>query len=628
MNIHDLESSSNSPLLPPPPRPPHRRRHYLLILLPLAAILTFILLLSRTRTSSPTISTPIPRGPTAGVSEKSTFQLLASSAAYPWTNTMLAFQRTAFHFQPQKNWMNDPNGPLFYKGWYHLFYQYNPDNAIWGNITWGHAVSQDLINWLHLPIAMEPDRWYDINGVWSGSATFLHDGRLVMLYTGSTHSSVQVQNLAHPADPTDPLLIHWVKSDAHNPVIVPPKGVYFKDFRDPTTAWYNSELGLWYLAIGSKNDSADHAGTAFVYSTRDFVEYELVPGLLRSVAGTGMWECLDFYPIHIQESVGLDTSVRPGKSVRHVMKVSLDDDKHDYYAIGRYFQVNNSWVPDDPELDVGIGLRLDYGKYYASKTFYDQNKGRRVLWGWTGETDSEQADLLKGWASVQTIPRTVLFDIKTGKNLLLWPVEEVNSLRFSSKNFTGLQLTAGSVKPLEIASAATQLDITAEFEIDGSSVEATIEADVGYNCTTSGGAAGRSALGPFGLLVLADSDRTEQTAVYFYVARGTDGLLKTYFCHDELRSSKANDIVERIYGSTVPVLDGENLSVRILVDHSIVESFAQGGRTCITSRVYPTGAIDGAAKLFLFNNATEATITAKSLTVWKMGPALMRPFDM
>lgn len=67
--------------------------------------------------------------------------------------------RTKFHFQPKKNWMNDPNGPLFYKGWYHLFYQYNPDAAVWGNITWGHAVSKDLIHWRYLHTALKGDHW-------------------------------------------------------------------------------------------------------------------------------------------------------------------------------------------------------------------------------------------------------------------------------------------------------------------------------------------------------------------------------------------------------------------------------------------------------------------------------------
>lgn len=593
----------------------------MIALLPVTALLIAVsLLLGHPRCDTvPALSPVSSRGAAAGVSEKSTSGILGSAAAYPWTNNMLAFQRTAFHFQPEKNWMNDPDGPLFHQGWYHLFYQYNPDSSVWGNITWGHAVSRDLINWIHLPIAMKPDRWYDSNGVWSGSATFLPDGRLVMLYTGSTHESAQVQNIAFPADPTDPLLLHWIKSDEHNPVIFPPEGIHKKDFRDPTTAWRSAqESDSWLLAIGSKNDSESHAGMALVYRTRDFVTYELVPGVLHSVAGTGMWECVDFYPVK--------TEAENSPAEKHVLKVSLDDDKHDYYAIGRYFAENNSWVPDDPELDIGVGLRLDYGKYYASKSFYDENKRRRVLWGWSGETDSERTDLLKGWASVQTIPRTVLFDIKTGSNLLLWPVEELDTLRFAGKNFTNLLLPAGSVKPLEFA-GTTQLDIVAEFGIDESAVEATTEADVGYNCSTSGGAVGRGALGPFGLLVLADSDHSEQTAVYFYVAKGVDGQLQTYFCHDELRSSNANDIVKRIYGSTVAVLRGEVLSVRILIDHSIVESFAQGGRTCITSRVYPTTAIDGAAKLFVFNNATSATISVKSLTIWKMRPALMRPWD-
>lgn len=77
-------------------------------------------------------------------------------------------------------------------GWYHLFYQYNPDSAVWGNITWGHAVSRDLIHWLYLPLAMVPDHWFDMEGVWTGSATTLPNGTIVMLYTGDTDESVQV----------------------------------------------------------------------------------------------------------------------------------------------------------------------------------------------------------------------------------------------------------------------------------------------------------------------------------------------------------------------------------------------------------------------------------------------------
>lgn len=575
-----------------------------------------------------TVAAPVAasRGVAEGVSEKSTAPVLGALRDYAWTNAMLAWQRTAFHFQPPKNWMNDPNGPLYHKGWYHLFYQWNPESAVWGNITWGHAVSRDLVHWLHLPLAMVPDHWYDANGAWSGSATRLPDGRIVMLYTGSTPESVQVQNLAEPADPSDPLLREWVKSDA-NPVLVPPPGIGLTDFRDPTTAWLLPNDTAWRVAIGSKD--RDHAGLALVYRTQDFVRwYDQAPAVMHVVPGTGMWECVDFYPVAAAgagPTNGLDTSAPPGPGVKHVLKASLDDDKHDYYAIGTYDAAADAWTPDDAANDVGIGLRYDYGKFYASKSFYDPVLRRRVLWGWVGETDSERADILKGWASVQSIPRTVLLDTKTGSNLLQWPVVEVENLRMSGKRFDGIALDRGSVVPLDVGKA-TQLDIEAEFVVDASAVEAVTEAEVGFNCSTSAGAAGRGLLGPFGLLVLADEDLSEQTAVYFYLAKGTDGSLKTFFCQDDLRASKANDLVKRVYGSLVPVLDGENLSVRILVDHSIVESFAQGGRTCITSRVYPTRAIYDSARVFLFNNATNVHVTAKTVKIWQLNSAYIRPY--
>ncbi|KAM0823257.1 hypothetical protein ACQ4PT_070984 [Festuca glaucescens] len=539
------------------------------------------------------------RGPESGVSEKTSGAASesggmlgadAGSNAFPWSNAMLQWQRTGFHFQPEKNWMNDPNGPVYYKGWYHLFYQYNPDGPIWATR--------------------------------SRSATVLPDGRIVMLYTGSTNASVQVQCLAFPSDPSDPLLTNWTKYES-NPVLYPPPHVGEKDFRDPTTAWYDGSDGMWRIVIGSKDNR--HAGMAMTYKTKNFTDFELIPGLLHRVPATGMWECIDLYPVGGTRGIDMTDAVavasNGGGEVLHVMKESSDDDRHDYYALGRYNAVANKWTPLDAEADVGIGLRYDWGKFYASKTFYDQAKKRRVLWGWVGETDSERADVAKGWASLQSIPRTVVLDTKTGSNLIQWPVVEVETLRTNSTNLGSIIVEHGSVFPLSLH-RATQLDIEASFRLDLLDVAAAKEADVGYNCSTSGGAAGRGALGPFGLLVLADARRhggdTEQTAVYFYVARGLDGSLYTHFCHDESRSSRANDIVKRVVGNVVPVLDGEALSVRVLVDHSIIESFAQGGRSTVTSRVYPTEAIYANAGVYLFNNATGARVTASSLVVHEM----------
>ncbi|KAG9153298.1 hypothetical protein Leryth_021787 [Lithospermum erythrorhizon] len=460
---------------------------------------------------------------------------------------------------------------------------------------------------------MDADQWYDINGVWTGSATILPDGQLVMLYTGSTNQSVQVQNLAFPADPNDPFLTNWVKYSG-NPVLVPPPGIDDRDFRDPTTAWVTSQ-GKWRITIGSK---IKRTGLALVYDTQDFKNFELKSDVLHAVPGTGMWECVDFYPVSENHQNGLDTSEN-GPGVKHVMKVSLDDTRFDKYAIGTYNDANGTWIPDDYTIDVGIGLRYDYGIFYASKTFYDQEKQRRILWGWVKETDSEVADIFKGWASLMDIPRTIVLDRETGSNLVQWPVEEVEQLRKDEKVFKDVLVKPGSVVLLDISSA-TQLDIEAEFEIDNETLSRVEASDAPYSCSVSGGTVSRGALGPFGLSVLSSKDHSEQTPVYFYITKATDGTFSTHFCSDQSRSSLANDVTKDIYGSTVPVLKGEKRTMRILVDHSIIESFAQRGRTCITSRVYPTKAIYEDAALFLFNNATNANIKA-SLKIWQMSSA-------
>ncbi|XP_061998242.1 LOW QUALITY PROTEIN: acid beta-fructofuranosidase 1, vacuolar-like [Rosa rugosa] len=567
-----------------------------------------------TTPTSETTSSWEPRGKALGVSAKSN-PPVSDELSYNWTNAMFSWQRTAFHFQPERNWMNDPNGPLFYKGWYHLFYQYNPDSAIWGNITWGHAVSTDLIHGY-----TSPSQWSPINGTMrmacGGSATLLPDGQIVMLYTGDTVDAVQVVCLAYPANLSDPLLLDWVKYPG-NPVLTPPPGILSTDFRDPTTAWTGPD-GKWRITIGSKVNTT---GISFVYHTEDFKTYNMSKGVLHAVPGTGMWECIDFYPVAINGSKGVETSVN-NPSVKHVLKASLDDTKVDYYALGTYFEENETWVPDNPALDVGIGLRYDYGRYYASKTFYDQNKERRILWGWINETDTESDDLAKGWASVQTIPRSVLFDNKTGTNLIQWPVEEIEELRLNSTDFSDVLVEAGTVVELDIGTA-TQLDILVEFELEPLESSETVNSSVGCG----GGAVDRGTFGPFGILVIADETLTELTPIYFNLANSTEGDVTTYFCADERRSSKAPDVFKQVYGSEVPVLDGEKHFARVLVDHSIVESFAQGGRTVITSRVYPTEAIYGAARLFLFNNATGLNVKA-TLKIWQLNSAFIHPFPL
>ncbi|KAH9538132.1 hypothetical protein CY35_16G089900 [Sphagnum magellanicum] len=139
----------------------------------------------------------------------------AGSRLHDRTDSEIALdpQRTSYHYQPARNWMGDTNALFFYKGYYHFFYQYNIGGARWGNITWGHTVSKDLIHWLYLDWAITGDHWYDINGTFSGSGTIGPDGTPFIMYTGGAENleAEQSQCIALPDDPSDPLLRVWKK---------------------------------------------------------------------------------------------------------------------------------------------------------------------------------------------------------------------------------------------------------------------------------------------------------------------------------------------------------------------------------------------------------------------------------
>ena len=143
--------------------------------------------------------------------------------------------RPRFHMTPCVGWTNDPNGFSFYRNQYHLFYQYNPYKTVWDSMHWGHVVSDDLLNWKYLPCAMAPDEPYDSDGVFSGSAIELPDGKQLLMYTGvlkegGDHGKdIQTQCIAVG----DGLDYHKYEN---NPVLDAsdlPDGMSRNDFRDP-----------------------------------------------------------------------------------------------------------------------------------------------------------------------------------------------------------------------------------------------------------------------------------------------------------------------------------------------------------------------------------------------------------
>ncbi|XP_076906119.1 beta-fructofuranosidase, soluble isoenzyme I-like [Bidens hawaiensis] len=526
----------------------------------------------------------------------------------------LTWQRTAFHFQPAKNFICDPNGMLFHMGWYPIFYQYNPYAPVWGNISWGHAVSKDMINWFELSVALAPSEWYDIEGVLSGSITVLPNGQIFALYTGRIKDFSQLQYKAVPANISDPLLVKWVKYDG-NPILYTPSGIGLTDYRDPSTVWTGPD-GKHRMIIGSRRRKTE---LVLIYHTTDYMNYVLLDEPLHLVINTGMWECVDFYPVSLTNDSALDMAAY-GPGVKHVIKESRERHNEDWYSIGTYDAINDKWTPDNPDFGVGFGYRCDYGNFYASKSLYDHLKKRRVTWGFVRESNKRVDVISRGWAF--TIGRTVVLDRKIGTNLLHWPIEEIESLRYKGKEFKKIKLEPGSIIPLDVGTT-TQLDIVATFEVDQDFIKAAPKTNDKDGCHW--GATKRGSLGPFGIVVLADETLSELTPVYFYMSKTFDEGVLTHFCSDKQRSTLDYDSENLVYGSDVPVINGEELTMRILVDHSIVEAFAQGGRTVVTSRVYPTKAIYDNAKLFLFNNATGMSVKA-TLKIWQMASAQVKPY--
>ncbi|KAI3501676.1 hypothetical protein L1887_29630 [Cichorium endivia] len=535
--------------------------------------------------------------------------LLAAASEQPY--------RTAFHFQPPQNWMNDPNGPMCYNGVYHFFYQHNPFGPLFNKrMHWAHSISHDLINWTHLDSAFTPTDPFDINGCWSGSATILPGNKLVMLYTGIDSENRQVQNLAVPKDLSDPYLKEWVKH-AGNPVIDLPEEINPDDFRDPTTTWL-AEDGKWRLLVGSQKDKT---GIAFLYHSDDFINWTQSDSPLLTVPGTGVWECPDFFPVWIDSTKGVDTSVvNPSNGVKHVLKVGLIDHFKDYYMIGNYSPEKEHFVPEN-ELTLST-LRLDYGMYYASKSFFDPVKTRRIIMAWVHESDSEADAIVKGWSGLQSFPRSLWLD-KNQKQLLQWPIEEIEMLHENEVSFRNKKLEGGSLHEIQ-GITASQADVKISFKL--ANLEEAEELDPSWVdpqliCTEKD-ASKKGKFGPFGLLALASNDLTEQTAIFFRVFR-KNGRYVVVMCSDQSRSSTKNGIDKTIYGAFLEIDPQEDeISLRTLIDHSIIESFGGGGKTCITARVYPTLAIGGDARLFAFNYGTESVVISE-LNAWSVKKAEM-----
>lgn len=279
--------------------------------------------------------------------------------------------RPRIHFTPAKNWMNDPNGLVWHKGEYHLFFQHNPQGTQWGHMSWGHAISKDLLTWEELPVAIAED---EDGGIFSGSAVSYGDD-LVAIYTRNTETN-QSQCIARSKDNGRTFAKY-----KDNPVLDENK----KDFRDPKVFKYKNE---WIMAVAQP-----HEHQVSFYSSPDLISWKHLSNFGPAAATGGVWECPDLFPLQFedQDLWVLIVSLNPGGLYGSGTQYFIGDFDGSTFA-PRYSTEEPRW--------------LDYGKdNYAGVTFNNEPTGKRILLGWLANWSDVKNHPKTSWTTQMTIPR-------------------------------------------------------------------------------------------------------------------------------------------------------------------------------------------------------------------------------
>ena len=474
--------------------------------------------------------------------------------------------RPRFHFLPPENWMNDPNGLIQWRGRYHMFYQHNPDGAFWANMHWGHAVSDDLVHWHDLPIALAPTPGgSDEAGCFSGCAVD-HDGVPTLIYTG-------VRNGIWPADKQaaciatsyDDNLLTWTKHNG-NPVIRAPQGQSLLGFRDHCV-WREGQS--WYQVIGSGIEG--EGGALFLYRSPDLRTWEYAGPLLTAkditipapYMGT-MWEC--------PQLIAFDDY--------HALLLSVWDEDALYTVYLTGTLQDHCFIPETAQ-------KLDYGNryFYAPQALRD-NQGRWLMWGWIPEGRSIASQKAAGWAGVMSLPR--MLTPGADRQLHCEPAPEITQLRGEQRHFANLSVRGDYMLP-DVES--DMLDIEAEIT-PGSAAQVglILRRTLNGNLCASGQMAG------------------EETRIYYDAQANELRLERTNASRD---TDQEPDLAP--LAGPLTLVPGETLRLRVLLDRSVIEVFANG-RACLTGRIYPSHTNSLGTGVF----AQGGTAKVQTLDAWQM----------
>ncbi len=479
-------------------------------------------------------------------------------------------QRPQFHFTPAKNWTNDPNGLVFFKGEYHLFYQYNPFGDLWGHMSWGHAVSEDMLHWKHLPLALpEADgiMMYSGSAVvdWNNTTNFGKGGEppMIAIYTGHT-ATHQHQSIAYSNDRGRT----WTKYSG-NPVI-PSK---LRHFRDPKVLWHE-QTGQWIMLTVL----ADERKIRFFGSKnmKDWIHLsDFGPSGAFQVRN---WECPDIFELPVENV--------PGET-KWVLQVDSGDG-HPAGGSGCQYFVGGfdgkRFANDNPP---ETALWVDHGKdFYAGQTWSDIPKadGRRLILGWMNNWRYAREIPTKPWRGAMTLAREVsLRRYPEGIRLRQTPIREVRFLR-------GEHLSQRDVSVEEATRKIQQRNF------DSDTLE--IELELKLNDATEAG------------LFVRDNGQGQRTPIGY-----SPSLQHLFVDRTESGATDFHDDFSGRHSARLAAPDGI-LKLHVFVDRSSVEVFGSDGKVTITDRIFPDPASKGWS---LYSEGGTARVVR--LDAWKLKSA-------
>jgi beta-fructofuranosidase len=461
--------------------------------------------------------------------------------------------RPTFHFSPPENFMNDPNGLCQWKGLYHLFYQFRGDGE--DRVHWGHAVSEDLVRWKDLPIALYPDQEHD---VFSGQ-TLVEDDRVIAAYHGT-----QAGNAIATA--SDYLLIDW-KKNPNNPVIpiVPfdeETGAPYRVF-DPCI--WKEDDGYYALSGTFKNGelSIDCEGVDHLFHSTDLTNWEYLGELISAnrISEPGEdYAVPNFWPIGNGKHMLLFFSHKRGGQ----------------YFVGDYDQANHKFTPDyHGRLNNGP---LAIGSLHAPSATIDDSGRFLAIFNVKESRESQ------GWDDIMTLPTHL--SLRDDNSLSIRPVDEIESLRGDRTTADDIEVGAGQQIVLD--------------SIAGNAIEISMTIDPGDAHEV-------------GLNVLRSPDAEETTRISFF-PKGHQRWGSAHLQIDGSSSSIRTDLIPRPPElAPFDLSKGESINLRIFVDRSIIEVFANDMQ-CLTLRAYPDR--DDSVGVSLFSRGGTAKFTG--IESWKM----------